>query len=546
MKGSADLAITGAAIYTVAPRRPWAEAIAIRDGRIAAVGSNEEVAPSVGPTTRVLHLSGQTVLPGFQDAHVHPDHGGLVLGRCNLHDLPGPQAYLAEVRAYAESHPEVAWILGGGWSLAHFPRGTPHRSLLDEVVPDRPVFLENRDGHGAWVNSRALEVAGINRDTADPSDGRIEREDTGEPFGVLHEGAMALARRHIPPPTRQDLEEALLEAQAHLHSLGVTAWQDAHVTEETLAAYRALEAGGRLTARVVGALWWDRNRGEEQIDELTALRGLTAGRFRATAVKIMQDGIPENFTAGMLEPYLEPEGRLGLSFVEPELLKRAVTRLDREGFQVHVHAIGDRACREALDAFEAAMEENGGSDHRHHIAHLQIVDPAEVSRFAQLGVVANAQPYWACMDDQMRDLCAPILGPDRVRRQYPFRSLVRSGARLALGSDWPVTTPDPLRIMQVAVTRVPYEAPDREPFLPHQRLDLPTAIAAATKGAAFVNHLDVETGSIEPGKLADLVVLDRNIFEVEPEEIGRASVIATLVEGRVVASSLEGLTPSES
>jgi predicted amidohydrolase YtcJ len=537
---NADLVITGAPVYTTRTDRLPADTVAVRNGRIAAVGSFSEVGGLIGPATRVIRPSGGMVLPGFQDSHVHPDGGGLDMRRCALYDLRGREAYEEAVRSYVTAHPEVPWILGGGWTLDDFPRGCPHRSVLDAIVPDRPVFLENRDGHGAWVNSRALELAGITRDTPDPPDGRIEREDDGAAFGMLHEGAMALVSKHIPTPTQAELEQGLLDAQRYLHSLGVTAWQDAHVNRETLAAYRALDKRGQLTARVVGALWWARDRGEEQIGDLLELRAMAPdGRFRATSVKIMQDGIIENFTAGMIEPYLGVDGTRGLSFVDPESLKRGVSLLDREGFQVHIHAIGDRAVREALDAFAAAHEANGPNDHRHHIAHLQVVNPADVPRFAALEVTANCQPYWACLEGQMVTLCVPFLGEERTGQQYPFASLLRSGARLSFGSDWPVTTPDPLKIMQVAITRVPDGEPG-EPFLPHERLDLFEALDAATIGTAFVNHLDNVTGSIEEGKLADLVVLDRNPFEVGPMDLAEARVVLTLVDGAPVYERGEG------
>jgi predicted amidohydrolase YtcJ len=542
LTGPAQLVLTGARVY--APDRSMpADAVAVRDGRIVSVGPEGDVASWIGPGTRVVRLGGRMVVPGFQDAHIHPDGGGLVMSRCSLHDLEGPDAYIEAVRRYAKAHPEVPWILGGGWSLAHFPGGTPHRSLLDDVVPDRPAYLPNRDGHGAWVNTRALQMAGLTRETPDPPDGRIEREDDGTPFGTLHEGAMQLVAGLIPAPSQHELESALLAAQSHLHSLGITAWQDAHVSPATLAAYRSLAERGALTARVVGALWWDRHRGEEQVKELVEQRGTgSVGRFRATSVKIMQDGIPENFTAALLSPYYDAGGRptsnSGLSFIEPRALNASVTSLDRQGFQVHIHAIGDRAVREALDAFESAGRANGPTDGRHHIAHLQVVHPDDVARFAGLGVTANVQPYWACLDRQMQALCLPFLGQERAGWQYPFAGILRAGGRLAMGSDWPVTTPDPLKEIEVAVTRVPSGKDDGEPFLPHERLSLEQALEAFTLGSAYVNHLDHETGSIEVGKLADLAVIDRDLFRAPPQEFGRGRVVLTLVEGEPVYTDL--------
>jgi predicted amidohydrolase YtcJ len=423
--------------------------------------------------------------------------------------------------------------------MAAFPGGTPLRETLDVIVPDRPVYLTNRDGHGAWVNSRALEMAGISSGTPDPSDGRIERDATGEPAGTLQEGAMDLVERLVPEPTPAEWEESILLAQSYLHGLGITAWQDAIVTPQTLTAYRRLAERGALTARVVGALWWDRHRGEEQIGELVDLRlEGSVGRLACTSVKVMQDGVCENFTASLLEPYLDETGRAtdnrGISMVDPALLNRVVARLDREGFQVHVHAIGDRAVREALDAFEAAVRSNGVGDRRHHIAHLQLVHPADVPRFGAMGVVANAQPFWACMDDYQRELTIPFLGSERSSRQYPFGSLRRQGARLAFGSDWDVSTPDPLIQMEVAVNRTAPDDRGAEPLVPEERIDLAAALEAFTAGSAFVNHLDDLTGSIEPGKLADLAVLDRDIFAPDAGPIGDTRVVLTLVEGEPV------------
>src|SRR5439155_3340892 len=297
-------------------------------------------------------------------------------------------------------------------------RGTPLREDLDAIVPDRPVYLTNRDGHGAWVNSRALAIAGVAASTADPPDGRIERDADGRPSGTLHDGAATLVELHVPPATAEELVEALRIGQRYLHSLGITAWQDAIVEDDQFGAYTTLAARGELTARVVGALWWERSRGDEQIEELIERRTRgRIGRFSPTSVKIMQDGVLETFTGAMIEPYLDgnggSSGNRGLTFVEPARLPGYVTRLDAEGVQVPLHAIGDRAARGALDALEAARNAHGLTDGRHHIAHIQVVHPDDLPRFAGLGVVANAQPYWACHEGQMDTLTIPFLGPER-------------------------------------------------------------------------------------------------------------------------------------
>ncbi len=550
MDGSkpADIAFTGGAVYTVDAARRWAQAVAVRDGRIVAVGTDEDIRELVTAKTEVHDLSGRMLLPGFQDAHVHPPIGGLELLRCSLADAYSREEYAAIIHTYAEEHPDVTWITGGGWSLDVFPGGTPTKDELDALVSERPVFLPNRDGHGAWVNSRALALAGITRETPDPPDGRIERDADGNPSGTLHEGAMDLVERIMPAPTQGDYEEGLRVAQQYLHSLGITAWQDAIVGGScpTFEAYIATAERGELTARVVGALWWDRHRGEEQIEELLDRRAKgSVGRFRATTAKIMQDGIIENFTAGVLDPYLDhdgnPTGNRGLSFVDPELLKGYVIRLDREGFQVHFHAIGERAVREALDAVQAAREANGPNDNRHHIAHIQVIHPNDIPRFRRLGVVANGQPLWATLEGQMVNLTMPFIGPERSGWQYPFGSLVRSGAVLAFGSDWSVSSPNPLWEIGVAVNRLaprtyPYLAgPEAtEVFVPEERIDLPTAIHAFTMGSAYVNHLEHETGSIEVGKLADLVVVEENLFELPSDGVFEAKVVMTLLEGEKV------------
>ncbi len=490
----------------------------------------------------VVDLAGGLVSPGFTDAHVHPIQGGLERLQCDLTDGSTREEYLAMVTSYAAGS-DGEWITGGGWAMAAFPGGTPSAADLDSVVPDRPVFLPNRDHHGGWVNSRALELAGITSDTPDPSDGRIERLPDGSPQGTLHEGAMDLVARLMPLPDRSEYAAGLVEGQRYLFSLGVTAWQDAIVgayagMADTGSTYRDAISSGDLVADVVGALWWDRELGLAQIPDLIERREAQSGRrFRPTSIKIMQDGVCENFTAAMLSPYLDGHGHAtgnaGHSFVDAEELKEIVVALSAEGFQVHVHAIGDRGTREALDAFAAARAP--GRDLRHHIAHLQVVHPDDVPRFAALGVAANAQALWATHEPQMDELTVPFLGEERTTWQYPFGGLHRAGARLVMGSDWPVTSPDPLAAIHTAVTRTSYDDP-QEPFLPEQALDLTTAFAAYTSGSAWVNGRDRTDGAGElaPGHVADLVVLDRDPFAGPTDEIGAARVASTWVGGRPV------------
>ena len=541
----ADLLFTGGPVLT--PEGPRASTVAVTGERITAVGG-AEVLELRGPRTEVVDLAGRLLLPGFQDAHVHPLPAGLELTQCDLTGTKTAAETLAVVRAYADAHPEREWITGGGWSMEAFEGGTPTKELLDAVVPDRPVYLPNRDHHGAWVNSRALALAGITRDTPDPADGRIDRDASGEPSGSLQEGAMQLVGRLTPPATPADRLAALLHAQSRLHALGITAWQDALVgdflgMEDPSGAYLTAARDGSLTARVVGALWWDRERGPEQIPELVERRAASShGRFRAGSVKLMLDGVAETGTAALLDPYLDRCGcataNRGTSFLDADQLPKYVTELDALGFQCHFHALGDRAVRDALDAIEAARAANGPSDTRPHLAHLQVVHPADVPRFARLGATANIQPLWAAHEPQMDELTIPFLGPERAAWQYPFGALLRSGARLAAGSDWPVSSPDPLQGIHVAVNRVAPDAGDTPVFLPAERIGLAEALVAYTAGSAYVNHLD-DTGEVRAGALADLVVLDRDPFDGAAEAIGDTRVAQTYVGGARVYAAQE-------
>jgi predicted amidohydrolase YtcJ len=535
---AADLLFSGGPVFTGS--EVTEAAVAVRNGRIAAVGPG--AAELAGPGTEHVSLRGRLLTAGFHDAHLHAVSGGLELAQCDLSAVTDPRACLDAIGAYTRSHPEASWITGGGWSLESFPGGRPTAGLLDEVTAGRPAFLLNRDHHGAWVNTLALERAGISPATPDPRDGRIERDRDGNPTGMLQEGAIDLVAALIPEPTEAELDQALLRAQRLLHSLGITGWQDALVgaglgLPDNYDVYLRAAENGRLTARVRGALWWDRDQGREQIEGLLKRREAgTAGRFTPGTVKIMQDGIIENGTAALLRPYLDPCGcgttGSGLSFVDPDLLPGYVTELDQHGFQVHFHALGDRAVREALDALAAARAANGPAGHRHLLAHLQVVHPEDVPRFAAVGAGACIQPLWACHEPQLDTLAIPVLGPERAAQQYPFASLQAAGATLAAGSDWPVSSPDPLAGIHVAVNRV---APggSEPPFLPGQRLGLGSALRAYTAGSAWASHLD-HCGQIRVGYHADLALLDRDPFRGPAADIAATRVLATYVAGERV------------
>jgi len=533
----ADVVYRDGKIYTVDNARSWADAVAIEDGRLTYVGSNDGVQAFIGEETEVYSLDGRLMLPAFQDVHIHPIQSGLDALRCDLNGLPDLAAYRDRISSYAMANPNIDWIVGGGWSMAMFgPGALASRSIIDELVSDRPVYLTSADGHSAWVNSAALKIAGITKDTPDPPDGIIDRNpETGEPIGSLQEGAMDLVAKHVPEPDLADRVAAMEYTRDMLHGYGITSIQDAWVYEQQLETYAFLDKADELDLRVVAALWWERGQTEEQIPHLENLRRRYASQnVRPTSIKIMQDGVMENYTAVMLEPYLVESGTKGIPMVEPEALKDIVTALDKLDFQVHFHAIGDAAIRQSLDAIEVAQNVNGERDRRHHISHLQVINPADIPRFNELDVVANFQPLWAYADDYIVDLTIPFIGQDRADWLYPIKSVLDAGGMIAFGSDWAVSTANPFPQIETAITRVDAEYHNTDTLNPEQRITLEQSIDAFTINAAFVNHQDDDTGSIEVGKLADLIVVDQNLFDIEPEAISDTTVVLTLFEGRAV------------
>ena len=520
--------------------------VAVDGDRVVAVGADREVRDAVGAGAEEVDLGGGLLVPGFQDAHLHPMVGGLERLRCEMTDLSSADEYLEAIRRHAAEQPDAAWVRGGGWSLGAFPAGGPTAEQLDRVVPDRPAFLPSSDHHDAWVNTKALEVAGITAQTPDPPDGWFERDEQGRPTGTIREAAMAMVGDHVTT-TREEYYQAMLEAQSYLHSWGITGWHDALIggyaglDDPTQAYLDALDAG-TLTARVRASQVWDRHRGVEQLDDLREQRErLRAAGLDAGSVKVMVDGISESFTAAVTEPYLDLTGcrcgDSGLAFLDVDRLKEAVAALDAAGFQAHFHAIGDRAVHDALDAVEHARRVNGMNDRRHQIAHLQLVRPEDRPRFRRLGVAANLEGMWARVETPAVQLVLPHLDPERIGWHYPFADIVAAGADFAGGSDWPVNPPNPLEAMHVLVNRRAYTGSSNppEPLCPEQGLSLTRAMAAYTSGSAFVNH-QPDAGSVQVGARADLAVLDRDPFAGPVDEIAAAHVTATYARGRCVFS----------
>jgi predicted amidohydrolase YtcJ len=539
----------------------FAEALGIQGDRIIAVGRSEEIKELSSAGTREIDLRGRLTVPGFGDSHIHAVSGGLGILRCQLLGIKTRTETVAAVARYAASLPESAWVLGGGWSMEAFDGGVPGAADLDAVCRGRPAYLPNRDGHTAWVNSRALELAGIDAQTPDPPDGRVERDATGQPNGALHEGAMRLVGRLVPPPSAGELAQALTLAQDYLHRLGITSWQDAAVARsrngdltDNYSAYRQAAAAGTLTATVVGAIWWDRDRQlNDQLPEIAGLRDFAGdGPFRATTVKMMLDGVCETFTAAMDEPYLltpeEQQARgcadhpAGIMFIDPDEVVGAVRALSADGYQVHFHALGDRAVRVALDAL-AALPPDERAARRHHLAHLQFIRPEDLDRFADLRAAANFQPLWACHSPQIDRLTIPYVGPEREGWIYRIGALHAKGVPLAFGSDWPVSSPDPLQAIHVAVNRRMSPrigragTPETDtPFLPQEAIPVGAALDAYTAGVAYVNHDDT-AGRLAEGFRADIAVLNQDLFKIPTLEIGDTSVDITIARGKVVHGS---------
>lgn len=527
-------------------RRDWA--VLVQDGRVVAAGDPQRVADHRRHGADEIDLDGGLLLPGFRDAHMHPMMGGLERLQCELFDLSTADEYLEAIGRAARDRPRDAWFRGGGWSVDAFGPHGPTAEQLDRVVPDRPAFVPSADHHDAWVNTRALEIAGVTASTPDPSDGWIERDDRGNPTGTLREGAMRLVWDHVET-SREEYADALREAQSYLHSWGVTGWHDALIggyagLDDPTQAYLDLLDAGELTARVRCSQWWDRGRPPEQAHDHAAelvarrdelgRRGLDAG-----SVKVMMDGIAETFTASVTEPYRDlhgcPCGDSGIAFLDEAHARAAVTALDAAGLQAHFHAIGDAAVTRSLDAVEAARRANGLQDLRHQIAHLQLVRPEDRPRFGELQVVANLQGMWARYDTPAVSVVADHLDEERMGWHYPFRDLVDGRARFSGGSDWPVNPPEPIAAIHVLVNRRNWTPDDSAPaaLVPDQAIGLADALGAYTRGSAWADHHE-DGGFVQVGARADLVTLDRNVFDLPADEIGSAEVTSTWAAGSLV------------
>lgn len=553
----ADLVLLSGDIYTVDAARTWSQAVAIADNRIVFVGSNDDAKAYVSQGTRVIDLEGRMVLPGFQDSHIHPVTAALKTHMCNLAGLESVDAYLRKIEECVEEHGTSGWIHGTGWSHELFPDGAkPTARMLDDIAPDVPLTLNSYDGHSLWANSKAMDVAGVNAATPDPVSGGILRyPGSREPTGLfLEDQAQSLVMAAKPPYAADVVYAGLMDVQKYLNSLGITSVQDAIVDiseggqYSVLPTYQKAAQRGDLTLRVVGALYWEPSRGMEQVEDLERAREeFSGGLFRPISVKLWYDGVMHTRTSKLIEPYADRENDFGMSLVTPERLVELSVALDKAGFQLHFHADGDLAVRECLDAVEAALLANGRSDNRHHIAHLELIHPEDIPRFRQLGVVANVQPMWSTYPPYIKDLIENKIGESRSRWLEINRSFLKHGVKVAYGSDWFVTSPNPMDLIEAATTRIRPSLPlevkqSSTPPLPGEEVNLVDAIEAYTINGAYVNHQEDSTGSIEVGKLADIIVLSDNLFDVEPNRISETTVLLTIMDGQIVHDLLTNVS----
>lgn len=526
------LVIINARVRTMDPARPQAEAIAVHGNRITAVGSTEEIRKLATSTTRVIDARGQLVLPGFNDSHVHFLSGGFQLSSVDLRDADTPQEFAARIKSFAEKLPAGRWITGGDWDHERFPNAAlPTKELIDSFTPTTPVFVSRLDGHMALANSHVLKLAGVTRETPDPPGGLIVRDPkTGEPTGILKDAAMSYVWKVVPAATFEEKLAAARAATAHAARLGVTSVQDVSAGTD-VGVYQTLLNRGELKTRIYAVSplpsW-------ERLARTGVRAGFGSDMLRIGGLKGFSDGSLGSTTAYFYEPYNDAPNTSGLAgdemFPEGAMLER-VRRADKAGLQIMIHAIGDRANDMVLSIFEQVARENGAGDRRFRIEHAQHLRRADIPRFAKAKVIASMQPYHAIDDGRWAE---KRIGRERASTTYAFRSLLDAGAVLALGTDWTVAPLDPMLTIYAAVTRRTLDGKNPNGWIPEQKISVEEAVRAYTVGSAFAESAEGVKGTITPGKLADLVILSSDIFQINPIEIEKVKVMTTILDGRVV------------
>jgi len=537
---TADTIVTNAKVYTVNPQQKWAEAIAVRGENILAVGDAKQIEAYRGASTKVIDAKGHLVLPGFTDCHVHFMSGSLGLTQVDLNGANTVEEIQKRVKEYAASHPNLPWITGMGWQYPVFgPTALPTKKMLDDVIPDRPVYMVAYDGHSSWANSKALAMAGIDQNTPDPPNGKIVRDSKGEATGALKEAAGDLVERLMPKPTREERLAALRKGFHQANQFGVVRVHSAGGDFGYLDLYDELRKSGELTVRQYIAYFLDPPElTSEAIEKMEAARKkYNDAWISGGAVKTMLDGVIEAHTAAVLGNYADDTTQSGKLFWDPDKYKQAITEIDKRGFQIFTHAIGDRAVRLAFDAYENAQKTNHTSDDRPRIEHIETITAQDIPRFGKLGVIASFQPLHTDPNDDTLKVWAVAAGPDRVSRAWPWRSVEKSGGKLAFGSDWPVVTVSPWPGVQNALTRQTAEGEPAGGWIPQERISLEDAIQGYTLGAAFAGRREKTEGSLEPGKVADLIILSKDLFKIEPPDVLNEEVLVTMVGGKVVYES---------
>jgi len=532
----ADLLMTNARVYTVNPAHPWAEAVAVKGDKIIFVGTSREARKFAGKETKIIDAGGKLLLPGIQDSHLHFLSGSLNLTRVDLSETRTVEEIQDRIRRFAAAHPEQKWVQGRGWMYSAFPGNMPHKKYLDEVVPDRPAVMRCADGHTSWVNSRALVLAGITRKTPDPADGKIVRDSQSEPTGALLEGASELVSRLIPEPDREEKLAALRVGMKEAARWGVTCAHGLGGEFEELELFEQIKREGSQTLRLVVAMWIDEPGPQEKdFKAYEEARARNNDNWLAVrGVKLMLDGVIDSGTGAMLEPYAGQGDNRGKLFWEPEDYKKAVLECARRGLQVSTHAIGDRAIRLALEAYELAARESGHPELRYKVEHAECIAAEDLKRFGQPFIIASFQPLHANPDPAWMSAWIKNAGPEREQRAFAWNSVLKAGGHLAFGSDWPVVTINPWPGIQMAVTREDWEGNPQGGWLPGEKITLEQAIYAYTLGGAFALNEENLRGSIEPGKLADLVLLSQNIFAIPANKIKETVPLLTLVGGRIM------------
>jgi predicted amidohydrolase YtcJ len=534
----ADIVIIHAKIYTANEKNPWAQSLAIRKGKIIAVGTDEQVARFRAIGTKQIDAGGKLVLPAFTDSHIHMTEGGLSLIHVNLEGAKDAADIQTRLRAYAAQHPDDRWILGRGWNYAMFaPETLPNKKILDQLFPAIPVFLEGYDGHTYWANSKALAIAGITKSTPNPLNGEIVRDSsTGEPTGALKESAGDMVAKFVPNPNHVEKLNALRAAMKWANQNGLARVHSCGGDFENLDLLRELREDKQLSVRFhVAYLPNPPELRPQEIENVEAARKKFHDEWiDVNSVKFFLDGVVESHTAAFLEPYSDDPSTKGSLFWDLEKYRSAVTQLDKLRFQLYTHAIGDYAVRTALDAYEFAEHQNHTEDHRDRIEHIETISTTDIPRFAKLGVIASMQPLHSYPDEDTLDVWVRNIGPDRASRAWAWKSIALDGGRFTFGSDWPVVTLNPWEGIQTAVTRQTSDGKPPGGFCPSQKLTVAQAVEGYTIDAAYAGHLEKSEGSLETAKVADLIMVDRNIFEIDPRTINQTKVVLTIVGGKIV------------